>query len=66
MTPYKLDYVARPQSYDFHTREQRWAVNVCHRRAGKALGIATPIPIAVGSFKLMGSAIPLSCSVTKY
>jgi hypothetical protein len=45
MTEYKLDYVARPQFYDFHIRKQHWAVNVCHRRAGKAVDIATPIPV---------------------
>jgi hypothetical protein len=33
MTEFKLAYVPRPQFYDFHTRKQRWAVNVCHRRA---------------------------------
>jgi phage terminase large subunit len=38
----------------FHERTQRWACLVAHRRAGKALDIGTPIPMADGSWKTMG------------
>ena len=31
------DYVARPQFEQFHVRDQRWAVIVAHRRAGKTV-----------------------------
>lgn len=30
-------YSPRPQFIDFHNRKQRWAVMVCHRRAGKTV-----------------------------
>jgi hypothetical protein len=32
--PVHLDYKARRQFEAFHDRKQRWAVLVCHRRAG--------------------------------
>jgi len=33
----RTGYQARPQFYDLHTRKARWAVAVCHRRAGKTV-----------------------------
>lgn len=33
----ELDYAPRRQFLPFHTRKQRWAVLVCHRRAGKTV-----------------------------
>lgn len=33
----RLDYVARPQFIPFHRRTERFAVLVCHRRAGKTV-----------------------------
>jgi hypothetical protein len=35
--PIQLNYKARRQFEAFHDRKQRWAVLVCHRRAGKRL-----------------------------
>jgi phage terminase large subunit len=33
----RVDYEARPQFAPFHARQQRWAVIVAHRRAGKTV-----------------------------
>lgn len=33
----KLDYTPRPAFVPFHQRSKRWAVMVCHRRAGKTV-----------------------------
>lgn len=35
--PIETGYVARQQFYTLHMRKQRWAVAVCHRRAGKTV-----------------------------
>jgi hypothetical protein len=32
-----LDYTPRPHFVDFHQRDERWALMVCHRRAGKTV-----------------------------
>lgn len=32
-----VGYICRQQFWDFHTRDQRWAVIVAHRRAGKTV-----------------------------
>ena len=34
---YEYPYKARDAFIDFHKRDQRWAVLVCHRRAGKTV-----------------------------
>jgi len=34
---YEFDYKARDAFLDFHYRKERWAVLVCHRRAGKTV-----------------------------
>lgn len=36
-TTIRVDYEARPQFAPFHARQQRWAVIVAHRRAGKTV-----------------------------
>jgi phage terminase large subunit len=35
--PIELDYGPRPQFESFHDRQQRWAIIVAHRRAGKTV-----------------------------
>jgi hypothetical protein len=35
--PIDLEYEPREAFMPFHERTQRWAVNVCHRRAGKTV-----------------------------
>jgi hypothetical protein len=35
--PVDLEYEPRDAFLPFHERTQRWAVNVCHRRAGKTV-----------------------------
>ena len=49
-----FNYNPRPQFLPYHNRKQRYAVLICHRRAGKALDIQTPIPLADGGWKAMG------------
>ena len=34
---HEFDYKARDAFLDFHYRKERWAVLVCHRRAGKTV-----------------------------
>lgn len=38
-----IPYSPRPQFLPFHTRSQRWAVLVCHRRAGKTVATINDI-----------------------
>lgn len=38
-----IPYTPRPQFLPFHTRNQRWAVLVCHRRAGKTVATINDI-----------------------
>lgn len=40
---YRYPYKAREVFLDFHRREQRWAVLVCHRRAGKTVATIADI-----------------------
>ena len=40
---YRYPYKAREAFLDFHKREQRWAVLVCHRRAGKTVATIADI-----------------------
>ena len=40
---YRYPYKAREAFLDFHRREQRWAVLVCHRRAGKTVATIADI-----------------------
>jgi len=40
---YEYPYKAREAFLDFHRREQRWAVLVCHRRAGKTVATIADI-----------------------
>jgi hypothetical protein len=46
----------RPHSFQarIHRDIKRFSVLVCHRRFGKALDVATPVPMADGSWKTMG------------
>lgn len=43
MPELKALYAPRPQFMPFHTRIQRWAVLVCHRRAGKTVAIVNEL-----------------------
>jgi phage terminase large subunit len=40
---YRYPYKAREAFLDFHKREERWAVLVCHRRAGKTVATIADI-----------------------
>ncbi len=40
---YRYPYKAREAFLDFHKRDQRWAVLVCHRRAGKTVATIADI-----------------------
>lgn len=39
----EIDYAPRPQFMPFHNRRQRWAILVCHRRAGKTVAAVNDI-----------------------
>ena len=52
-----IDYAPRDAFKSFHKRKERWAVVVAHRRAGKALDVATPIPMADGTWRNMGDLV---------
>lgn len=41
----KLEYQPRPHFLPFHQRQQRWAVMVCHRRAGKTVAAVNELII---------------------
>lgn len=38
-------YIPRPQFIDFHSRKQRYALMVCHRRAGKTVAVLNDMVI---------------------
>ena len=40
------DYQPRGQFVDFHNRPQRWAVLVCHRRAGKTVACVADLVLS--------------------
>lgn len=50
-----IPYTPRSQFKSFHSTASRFAVLACHRRAGKALDVATPILTADGVWKTMGT-----------
>lgn len=39
----EIDYAPRPQFMPFHNRRSRWAILVCHRRAGKTVAAINDI-----------------------
>lgn len=50
-------YEPRWFQQEIHQKLKRFSVLVLHRRAGKALDVDTPIPLATGGFKRMGDLI---------
>jgi phage terminase large subunit len=44
-------YIARDPFVDFHEREQRWAVLVCHRRCGKTVACVMDLIDAATRFE---------------
>ena len=50
-------YRARKQFRRFHRRTQRWAILVCHRRAGKTVASVTlPMQVTEGRMHIFGIA----------
>jgi len=42
---FELEYQPRQRFIEFHNRKQRWAVLLCHRRAGKTVAAVNELVI---------------------
>ena len=46
-----VPYTARPAFGPYHVRAQRWAIMVCHRRAGKTVATINDLILRIGHCK---------------